>query len=145
MTHLLFLPDEQTLLLWNVAMDAATLLAAIQSGAWQPPSPYQGLFSGRGWQAVLVRGLVIVTPPEADLPNFSDAQALPPRQYEILELMAEGLTTKQIAQRLKISRRTVALHVAALKQRLGVQTRAESVGRAVALGYYRLKRPSPPD
>lgn len=148
MTHLLFLPDEYTFILLTVACDAASLLSAIRAGEWQPPAPYQALLPGEAWQAVLISGLVIVTRPElspSPTERSSTERALPPRQLEVLQLMADGLTTKEIAQRLGVSRRTVSLHIAALKKRLGVQTRAESVGRAVALGYCRLRRRSPPE
>jgi DNA-binding CsgD family transcriptional regulator len=148
MTHLLFLPDEHTLVLLTVGVDAVTLLSAIQAGQWQPPAPYQALLPDRSWQAVLVSGLILVTCAEPS-PNSAEALAvtptLPQRQREILQLMADGLTTKEIAKRLGISRRTVSMHIAALKKRLGVQTRAESVGRAVALGYCRLRRRSMPE
>ena len=62
------------------------------------------------------------------------------RQHQVLQGLAEGLTTKQIALRLGLRPRTVAMHVASLKKRLGATTRAQSVGRAAALGLCKLQR-----
>jgi DNA-binding NarL/FixJ family response regulator len=54
---------------------------------------------------------------------------LTPRQWEVLNLMADRLTTEQIAERLTISPVTVRRHVSALLGRLRVRDR----GAAIAL------------
>jgi DNA-binding CsgD family transcriptional regulator len=57
------------------------------------------------------------------------AKAITGRQREILELLAAGLTDKQIAARLGISYRTVRSHIEALEEVLEVHSRAGLVGR----------------
>nr|MDQ6944007.1 helix-turn-helix transcriptional regulator [Candidatus Eremiobacteraeota bacterium] len=66
----------------------------------------------------------------------ADAQLEPltAREQEILELLAAGLTNREIAQRLVVSARTVETHVARVTGKLGVNSRARAVARAVALG-----------
>jgi DNA-binding CsgD family transcriptional regulator/tetratricopeptide (TPR) repeat protein len=58
---------------------------------------------------------------------------LTPRQLEVLEFVAAGLTNGQIADRLVLSLRTVDHHVSAVLQKLGVTTRREAAARASAL------------
>ena len=62
------------------------------------------------------------------------AEELTPRETEVLELMADGLTNKAIAQRLGISDHTVKFHVNAILGKLGAQSRTEAVVRATRLG-----------
>jgi|ERR1051325_10868702 DNA-binding NarL/FixJ family response regulator len=60
--------------------------------------------------------------------------ALTPRQREILQLVAEGHTSKEIAQRLGLSHRTVEVHRNQLMKRLGVHDLPSLVRFAVRVG-----------
>ena len=64
---------------------------------------------------------------------------LTPREREILELLAEGLTMQQIGRRLSISPRTVETHVAKLYRKLAVRTRVQAIARAASLGLIELR------
>ncbi len=55
---------------------------------------------------------------------------LTPRQAEVLHLLEQGLSTKQIAQELHLSPETVRNHVRHLLRALGVNTRLEAVAAA---------------
>lgn len=70
-------------------------------------------------------------------------EALTAREHEILELLAGGLTNREIAQRLVLSARTVETHVARVTGKLGVNSRARAVARAVALGIVAPPAPIP--
>jgi LuxR family maltose regulon positive regulatory protein len=70
-------------------------------------------------------------------------EALTAREREILELLAGGLTNREIAQRLVLSARTVETHVARVTGKLGVNSRARAVARAVALGIVAPPAPIP--
>jgi DNA-binding NarL/FixJ family response regulator len=63
--------------------------------------------------------------------------ALTPRQREILQLAAEGHSSKEIAERLGVSYRTVEAHRAQLMERLGVHDLAGLVRFAVRVGLIR--------
>jgi DNA-binding CsgD family transcriptional regulator len=56
------------------------------------------------------------------------------RQAEVLELLTEGLSNREIADRLFISERTTEHHVTAILTKLGVTTRYEAVDAARDLG-----------
>ena len=56
------------------------------------------------------------------------------RELDVLSLLAEGLTNKAIAQRLRISEYTVKFHVNTIFRKLGVQNRTEAAVRAARLG-----------
>jgi len=53
-----------------------------------------------------------------------------PREYETLELLAAGLSNKEIARKLGVSPNTVKTHLARLYEKLGASRRTEAVGKA---------------
>jgi DNA-binding NarL/FixJ family response regulator len=59
------------------------------------------------------------------------AGALSPRQREVLQLLAEGRTMKEIARILNITARTVAFHKYGMMRDLGIKTSAELVQFAI--------------
>ncbi len=59
---------------------------------------------------------------------------LSPREAEVLQLIALGHTSVEIARMLKLSPRTVETHRARIHQKLGLRTRAELVRYALARG-----------
>jgi DNA-binding NarL/FixJ family response regulator len=61
---------------------------------------------------------------------------LSPRQAQVLQALAQGLTTRQIAGRYGLRPRTVAYHIHCLQQKLGTVNRAQLVARAAALGLF---------
>jgi DNA-binding NarL/FixJ family response regulator len=64
----------------------------------------------------------------------SDHIVLSPREREVLDLLAEGCSNKQIAGRLFIAETTVKGYVAALLVKLGVDSRLQAVVRAAQRG-----------
>jgi DNA-binding NarL/FixJ family response regulator len=67
-------------------------------------------------------------------PASEPLDQLTPRQREILQLIAEGNTTKAIAQKLGLSAKTVENHRAGLMERLDIHDLAGLVRWAVARG-----------
>jgi len=63
-----------------------------------------------------------------------DSLQLTPREAEVLRLMAEGLSNKLIADRLKISEHTAKFHVNAILNKLDAETRTEAVVSAARRG-----------
>jgi DNA-binding NarL/FixJ family response regulator len=84
-------------------------------------------------------------PPEVLRPSGGDLRTLAPqsgiltsRQREVLQLVAEGHTAKEIAALLKISKKTVDFHKYRIMDRLGLRTASELTKYAVAHGVIEL-------
>lgn len=61
-----------------------------------------------------------------DAENVDDVDMLTTRERQVLELVAEGLSNRQIGERLFISAKTASVHVSAILRKLGVATRTEA-------------------
>ncbi len=61
-------------------------------------------------------------------------EELTPREQQVAQLLAQGLTNKAIAQQLTISNHTVKFHVNAIMTKLDAQSRTEAVVKATRLG-----------
>jgi two-component system nitrate/nitrite response regulator NarL len=88
-----------------------------------------------------VQGLTVLDPtladalrPIGDLAPAPLAEELTPRELEVLQLLAEGLSNRAIAYQLDISEHTVKFHVNAIMSKLGAQSRTEAAVRATRMG-----------
>jgi len=59
---------------------------------------------------------------------------LSPRERQVLDLVADGLSNKLIAEKLGMSEHTAKFHVRSLLDKLGADTRTEAVAQAVRRG-----------
>lgn len=71
-------------------------------------------------------------PRQAPVPAL--VEPLTPRETEVLQLLAQGLANKAIAERLRISDHTAKFHVNAILGKLGAQSRTEAIVQAARLG-----------
>jgi DNA-binding CsgD family transcriptional regulator len=69
-----------------------------------------------------------------EIPKVQTGPHLSPRQTEVLELMAEGMTNSEIGARLGVTERTVKAYAQELYDRLGVRNRAGAVAEAARHG-----------
>jgi DNA-binding NarL/FixJ family response regulator len=101
---------------------ASELLQAIDEAMW-----------GRSYITPLVaKGLVEALARRSDEPEEPSLSSV--RQREVLQLLAEGCTMKEIARILKITPRTVAFHKYGMMKHLGVKSTAELVRIALKMG-----------
>ena len=64
----------------------------------------------------------------------AEFDALTPREREVLDMLASGLSNKEIAWRMKISEHTVKFHVNSILTRMNAATRAEAVAMGIRQG-----------
>ena len=62
------------------------------------------------------------------------AESLTRRELEVLQMLAAGLSNKEIAARLNISDHTVKFHVASILGKLGAGSRTEAVSLGIRRG-----------
>lgn len=72
--------------------------------------------------------------PDAKTSKFELIEPLSEREIQVLQLMAEGLTNPEIAERLYVSLNTVKVHSRNIYGKLGVNNRTQAGARARALG-----------
>ena len=88
--------------------------------------------------SAIIGGWSAPTTPAATSPDVSNALppgvTLSPRESEVLVLMVEALSNRQIATRLHLSETTVKTHVSAIIAKLGVQDRVGAVVYALSNG-----------
>jgi two-component system, NarL family, response regulator DevR len=73
-------------------------------------------------------------------PSRTGGPALTEREKEILRLIAEGATNRQIGERLYLAEKTVRNYVSGLLSKLGVQRRSEAAAYAARQAYTAEKR-----
>ena len=78
------------------------------------------------------------TLPRRDMLKGERASALTTRELEVLQLICEGLSNKEIAARLDLSANTIAVHRANIMHALGVHKAAELVVYAIQRGLVHL-------
>ena len=131
----------QGLVLLSEEEGAAARLRTLPLRGWgvvPPDAPPEELGAA---VAAVARGLVVLPRAMAEgvlLAGVTAAEELsePPtaREGEVLGLLAQGLSNKQIARELHISEHTVKFHISALYAKLGVGNRAEAVSQGARHG-----------
>ena len=79
---------------------------------------------------------VVTSAASANASTLGNDLGLTPREVEVLGLLAQGRTDREIAERLFISRKTASVHVSNLLRKLDVAGRVEAgrIGQAHGLG-----------
>ncbi len=137
------LPTTRIVML-TVSNDRRDLVEAVRNGAagylTKDLSPealqraVRGIRSGdlamsRSMAADVIQHLATTTNRPAGAPGLDEVAGISAREREVLALLAEGLTDREIGERLGISPRTVETHVGSLLSKLGVRNRAQAAAR----------------
>jgi DNA-binding NarL/FixJ family response regulator len=128
------LPEPPRVLVLTTYDTEADILAAIDAGAagyLLKDAPPDELFRAvRG----TARGETVLAPAVAATlvrRASSPGPVLTEREVEILELLARGLANKEMAKQLLVSEATVKSHLSHIYTKLGVETRAGAVAKAI--------------
>ena len=132
------LPDTEVLALTSVLEDAS-VVGAVRAGAigyllkdTQAEALCQAIKAAAAGQVQLTpkaaaRLMQAVSTPESP-------EALTERETEVLRLMAQGYSNKQIAHRLNNTEKTIKTHVSRILSKLGVQSRTQATLYAIRTG-----------
>ena len=132
-------PDTKLIFLTREDSDAARF-AAIEAGASAFIHKSQAASDVVSAIRTVAAGGTLFTPRTiATLLNKrremdSQLESLTPREKEVLRLMAEGMSSRDIAARLGISYTTVRTHIRSLGSKLGVHSKLEVIVKARELG-----------
>ncbi len=141
-------PDVKIVML-TTSTSEVDLFEAIKSGACgyllksleaEPFMTYlQGVMRGeaavsREMAGALLKEFVRQADPGGAAPDSSTEEALTPRQLEILQLIAEGISYKDIAGRLCLSEHTIKYHLGEIMQRLHLKNRSQVLAYAARSG-----------
>jgi DNA-binding NarL/FixJ family response regulator len=134
------LPDPPRVLVLTTYDTEADILAAMDAGAsgyLLKDAPPEELFravhgTARG-DTVLASSVAATLVRRASSP----APVVTEREIEILRLLADGLSNKQMASRLRVSEATVKSHLSHVYAKLGVDSRAGAVATAIQRGLIR--------
>jgi len=85
----------------------------------------------------------IVSILRSDLPKGRTQSDLNLREKQVLQLLTEGRSIKQIADRLRLTTRTIRFYINSLNHKLGTHSAEQSVGKGVILGLCQM--PAPPN
>lgn len=131
-------PDARIVVLTTYSGDAR-VVAALKAGA----AAY--LLKDTGSQALaravrnVYQGASVIAPvPQRDVDNHYRADALSPRELDVLRLAADGNTNRVIGEALGISEPTVKTHMSTILVKLGAGDRTHAVTLALKRGYITL-------
>jgi DNA-binding NarL/FixJ family response regulator len=120
--------------------DASAAVRAIQAGVRGVLPSESGAEQIVSALDAVSKGLVVLHPLEvgAARPARNEQveliEPLTPREREVLQMLAGGLSNKEIAARMKISEHTAKFHVAQILGKLGASSRTEAVAIGMRVG-----------
>ena len=104
-------------------------------------SAIKSLSEGKSYLSPAIRGRVVNGHVNAQVSGSgrkSAPRALTPREIEVIKHIAEGQRTREIAQRLSLSHKTIEKHRTNLMRKLGLKTAPAVAAFAIANGYHTL-------
>jgi DNA-binding NarL/FixJ family response regulator len=137
-------PDCQVVML-TMHADADVIASAIQAGAvgylvkdCSTEEVAAAVRMAANGEGALSPQLATSMLAEVKRETLDDEPAISPREEEVLQLVADGLSIPEVAKTLFISAKTVKNHLASIYEKLDARDRTQAVLRAVRMGIIRL-------
>jgi len=113
---------------WLVVQYSVEIYGALVAAVFASLGIWLGLRHTRHKETVVVRE-ILVPAPDKFVRDQSKLESLgiTPRELEILQLIAEGLSNKEIAERVYVSENTVKTHSSSVFSKLGARRRTQAV------------------
>lgn len=106
-----------------------------QSAASELPEAIKAVLKGQTYLTPLITKPVLDSVLPSGQPELKDSLTmLTPRQREVLQLVGEGKSTKEVAVLLNVSVKTVEFHKARIMEQLGLHSTASLIKYAIAEG-----------
>jgi DNA-binding CsgD family transcriptional regulator len=119
---------------WLVVEYSVAIYGGLVAAVFASVGIWLGLRLTRHKETVVVREVTVSAP--ADFVRDQsrlESLGITPRELEVLELIAEGLSNKEIAVRVSVSENTVKTHSSRVFDKLGARRRTQAVQLAKAL------------
>ena len=119
---------------WLVVEHSVEIYGGLVAAVFATLGIWLGLKLTRHTETVVVREIMVQAPVDFVRDDSKvESLGITPRELEILQLIAEGLSNKEIAERAFVSENTVKTHSSRLFEKLGARRRTLAVQRGKEL------------
>jgi DNA-binding CsgD family transcriptional regulator len=113
---------------WLVVQHSLEIYGGLVAAVFATLGIWLGLRLTRRSETVVVREVMVAAPVEFVRDQGKiESLRITPRELEILQLIAEGLSNKEIAARVFVSENTVKTHSSRVFEKLGARRRTQAV------------------
>ena len=113
---------------WLVVEHSMEIYGGIVAAVFAALGIWLGLKLTRNTETIVVREVMVPAPTSFTLDEAKrDSLGITRRELEILELIAAGLSNKEIAERVHVSENTVKTHSSRVFDKLGARRRTQAV------------------
>jgi two-component system, NarL family, response regulator LiaR len=113
---------------WLMVEYSVEIYGALVAAVFASLGIWLGLRLTRHRETVVVREVQVVAPPGFERDQHKlEALGITPRELEVLELIAAGLSNREIAARLYLSENTIKTHSSRVFDKLGARRRTQAV------------------
>ena len=113
---------------WLVVEHSVEIYGALVAAVFAAVGIWLGLRLTRPEETVVVREVLVEAPASFTRDERKlESLGITPRELEILELIAQGLSNREIAERVNVSENTVKTHSSRVFMKLGARRRTQAV------------------